>query len=300
MLAQSEHAQSVCESYAEANKETPFARWLQATERDAVSAVDLNVYSVPLSTANILRRILWGRCFASILTSATLAPAGEFKHFFSKLGYGDASQAIQLFGEFNYQDAVFYVPAMTSLPTNSMVHTEEIIDLIPKLLSKKAGSLVLFSSRRQMEDVASALEDSLEILVQGARSKQHLLDAHRVKIDAGEPSVLFGLASFAEGLDLPGPYCEEVIIAKLPFAVPDGPVDQAMGEWIESKGGSSFRDISLPDAALRLMQASGRLLRSEADSGRISLLDRRIVEKSYGKQLLEALPPFSRDIRNAC
>ena len=159
---------------------------------------------------------------------------------------------------------------------------------------------MLFSSRRQMEDVASALEDSLEILVQGARSKQHLLDAHRVKIDAGEPSVLFGLASFAEGLDLPGPYCEEVIIAKLPFAVPDGPVDQAMGEWIESKGGSSFRDISLPDAALRLMQASGRLLRSEADSGRISLLDRRIVEKSYGKQLLEALPPFSRDIRNAC
>jgi ATP-dependent DNA helicase DinG len=102
------------------------------------------------------------------------------------------------------------------------------------------------------------------------------------------------LASFAEGVDLPGNYCRHVIIAKLPFAVPDDPIESALSEWIEARGGNPFMDITVPDASLKLVQACGRLLRTESDTGRISLLDRRIVTKRYGKAILNALPPFTQ------
>jgi ATP-dependent DNA helicase DinG len=108
--------------------------------------------------------------------------------------------------------------------------------------------------------------------------------------------VIFGLASFAEGIDLPGSYCMHVVIAKLPFAVPDDPVEAALAEWIESRGGNPFMEISVPDAALRLVQASGRLLRTEEDTGRITLLDRRVITKAYGRKILDSLPPFRREI----
>jgi ATP-dependent DNA helicase DinG len=90
-----------------------------------------------------------------------------------------------------------------------------------------------------------------------------------------------------------------VIIAKLPFAVPDDPLQAALAEWVESKGGNAFREITLPDAALRLIQACGRLLRHENDRGRVTILDRRLVSKSYGRQLLASLPPFKQIIERA-
>ena len=295
-LAQVDNALAVCDSYANCSTDDPYARWLLESDTSATARADVSVFSVPLSTASILKRILWKRCFSAVVTSATLAPAGNFKHFFSKLGHGDEVRSIQLLGEFNYADAVFYVPQMQSSATNAILHTEELIELIPNLVDSTGGSLVLFSSRKQMMDVAQELEAALDVLVQGERSKQKLLDLHRERVDKGGRSVLFGLASFAEGLDLPGDYCKEVVIAKLPFSVPDGPVDKAMAEWVESRGGNPFYDISLPDAAIRLMQSSGRLLRKDSDEGRITLLDRRIVAKSYGKQLLAALPPYRLEV----
>jgi len=86
-----------------------------------------------------------------------------------------------------------------------------------------------------------------------------------------------------------------VIIAKLPFAVPDDPVQEARAEWIQAGGGNAFRTLSLADACLRLVQACGRLLRTDEDSGRITILDRRLISKSYGRELLAALPPFGRE-----
>jgi len=107
---------------------------------------------------------------------------------------------------------------------------------------------------------------------------------------------LMGLASFSEGLDLPDDYCRHVIIAKLPFAVPDDPVDQAIAEWAEARGRNAFYDISVPDAALKLIQACGRLIRHEHDYGRITMLDKRIVTQRYGKALLESLPPYKLEL----
>lgn len=300
LLERVDNALSVCESYAvagEVNQKEPYARWLALADTSGGATLDVHVHSVPLSTAAILRRILWSKCFAAIVTSATLAPAGRLNHIYEKLGQGNDRSSILLLGEFNYPGTVFSVPKMQSQPNQVSLHTEEVAELIPCLLSEAAGSLVLFSSRRQMEDVAELLsEEGLDILVQGTRSKQALIQLHKERIDEDQQSVLFGLASFAEGLDLPGDYCKTVIISKLPFAVPDGPVDKALSEWIESRGGNSFRDISLPDAAVKLMQATGRLLRKEDDSGSICLLDRRVVEKSYGKQLLASLPPFTFEL----
>jgi ATP-dependent DNA helicase DinG len=87
-----------------------------------------------------------------------------------------------------------------------------------------------------------------------------------------------------------------VVIAKIPFAVPDDPVEAALAEWIEARGGNPFMEIAVPDASLRLVQACGRLLRTEADRGIITLLDRRVVTQRYGKSILNALPPFRREI----
>jgi ATP-dependent DNA helicase DinG len=149
-----------------------------------------------------------------------------------------------------------------------------------------------------MEQVFAALplEWQQRILMQDTLSKQEILNRHRECIDAGKGSVIFGLASFSEGVDLPGDYCRHVVIAKIPFAVPDEPVEAALAEWIEARGGNPFMEISVPDAALKLVQASGRLLRTESDRGRITLLDRRIVSKQYGRAILDSLPPFRRDI----
>jgi ATP-dependent DNA helicase DinG len=184
-------------------------------------------------------------------------------------------------------------------PGDAEAHTQAIGELLPTLIDPDAGSLVLFSSRRQMLAVYELLSSELTrlTLVQGEFSKQEILRRHRVAIDAGDGAVIFGLASFAEGVDLPGKYCTHVIIAKIPFAVPDSPVESALSEWVDSNGGNAFMEISVPDAALRIVQASGRLLRSEDDLGRVSLLDRRIVTRRYGRAILDSLPPFKRDIQ---
>jgi ATP-dependent DNA helicase DinG len=156
---------------------------------------------------------------------------------------------------------------------------------------------VLFTSWRQFFAVIDALPSDLraECLLQGEISKAELLNQHRERIDAGKRSYLMGLASFAEGVDLPGDYCQQVIIAKIPFSVPDDPVGATQQEWVEAKGGNAFYELMLPHAALRLTQAAGRLLRTEQDSGVVTILDVRLTTKAYGRKLIAALPPFRWD-----
>ena len=108
--------------------------------------------------------------------------------------------------------------------------------------------------------------------------------------------MIMGLASFAEGIDLPGAYCDHVVIAKLPFSVPDNPREAAHAELLEQLGRNPFMEISVPDAALRLVQASGRLLRTEDDQGQITLLDRRVLTRKYGRAILDSLPGYQFDL----
>lgn len=285
-------------SRAAAVEDPPQGRWISMLE-GAGGNIDFEVSSSPIIAAGTLGSFLWNRCFAAVVTSATLAALGTFDRFALRAGTPSHTRYVRVPSPFNYAEAgELVVPAMDCDPSQVEQHTEAVIRLLPGLLRPGEGSLVLFASRRQMEDVFEGLESDWQqrILVQGNYSKQELLRLHRQAVDGGEASVIFGLASFAEGIDLPGVYCQHVVIAKIPFAVPDQPVESALAEWIKSRGGNPFMDIAVPDAAVKLVQASGRLLRTEADSGQITLLDRRIVTRRYGKAMLDSLPPFRRSL----
>lgn len=170
--------------------------------------------------------------------------------------------------------------------------------MLERLIDQREGTLVLFASAWQLEAVYERLPTSLQdfILRQGNLPKAVILERHRQRIEQGEGSAIFGLASFTEGVDLPGALCRHVIVTKIPFAVPDSPVDATLSDWLESRGRNPFLEITVPDASLKLVQACGRLIRSEEDTGRVTLLDRRLLTRSYGRQLLDALPPFRRRI----
>jgi ATP-dependent DNA helicase DinG len=276
----------------------PRARWL--TPVDQSGSVDLEVCSSPILAAKTLEYSLWEKVCGAVVTSATLTALGNFQRFQMRAGTPMDASYNQVPSPFNFQQATLEIPLGTVEATNADTHTLAIIDQLPRLVNISEGTLVLFSSRKQMLDVYEALPASLRdcILLQGDSSKQEMLEQHKKHIDAGEGSVLFGLASFTEGVDLPGKYCTHVIIAKLPFAVPDDPIEAALSEWVEARGGNAFMEITVPDASLKLIQACGRLLRTETDTGKISLLDRRILTKRYGKAILNSLPPFTQIVHS--
>jgi ATP-dependent DNA helicase DinG len=273
----------------------PRARWINIREGSG----DLQVNSSPIMVDRILQDTLWDRCFGAVITSATLSVGTDFSRFQRQAGISSDNHFSALPSPFDYQNqARLYIPPLRADPKDPVAHTQAVIEILPGLLENELGALVLFSSWKQMFSVLEGLETRFRerVLPQGDLSKIELLRRHKSRIDAGEASVIFGLASFSEGIDLPGRYCDHVVIVKIPFSVPDDPVGATLGEWIDQQGGNAFREISIPDAILRLVQASGRLLRTEHDSGVVSLLDRRVVTQWYGQLILGALPPFRRDI----
>jgi ATP-dependent DNA helicase DinG len=276
------------------------ARWVNRIGFESGS--DSELVSVPLAAGALLQEVLWSRCFGAICTSATLTALGRFDRFVESTGIPADAYLSRIASPFRYPDiATFRVPVMRSDPRDATAHTDEVVALLPDLLRMERSALVLFSSWRQLHEVVARMPTDLVPLlrVQGTGAKQALLDAHRSRIDAGEPSYIVGVASFAEGVDLPDDYCRHVIIAKLPFTVPDDPLDRALAEWVEARGRNPFFEIALPDASVRLVQACGRLIRHELDHGRITLLDRRIITQRYGRSLLASLPPFRQELPGA-
>ncbi|WP_053979577.1 ATP-dependent DNA helicase DinG [Marinagarivorans algicola] len=297
--SRAEAAQKLFDSFAHstADPKWPMARWV--TLVDQGEAVDFELVSSPVLASHTLTERLWEPCYSAIATSATLTALGSFDRFSMRGGVPSDATFEIVPSPFDYPNhAVLRIPKEAVEAQNAALHTQNMIELLPKILDLKQGSLVLFSSRRQMLQVYEAVPQALQkvILMQGAASKQALLTDHRAAIDAGQGSVLFGLASFAEGVDLPGGYCEHVVIAKIPFAVPDDPIEAAMAEWIGQQGGNAFMQMSVPDAAVKLVQACGRLLRTESDTGVVTILDKRLLTKRYGQAILEALPPFKREL----
>ncbi len=275
------------------NSEPPLARWVARDE----GSDDIRVCASPITAQSLLQDHLWERCYGAVLTSATLCSLGSFERLRRDCGLPENTLCETVAGAFDYaQAAVLAVPAGVEA-SDVANHTAAVVAALPQLCAMGLGTLVLFASRRQLQDVAERLEPDLRarLLIQGELTVAEIVSRHRQRVDAGDPSVIFGLASFAEGMDLPGTYCEHVIIAKLPFAVPDDPLQEALAEWVESRGGNAFREVTLPDASLKLVQASGRLLRTEEDRGRVTILDRRLLSKGYGRQLLADLPPFRRE-----
>jgi len=288
-------------NYANASSEdksnsSPQARWVNIFPSGGQPSYELRCS--PVLAAEILQQHLWNEAAAVIATSATMTALNSFERFILHSGVPRNASFKVVPSPFDYARAELVVPAMDCDPSQTEAHTAALVEKLPQWLEADAGSLVLFSSRRQLMDVYEGLPTSWQgkVLLQGDYSKAEIIRRHREAVDSGAASIIFGLASFAEGVDLPGNYCTHVVIAKIPFAVPDNPLESALGEWIESQGRNSFMDISVPDASLRLVQASGRLLRTEQDEGRVTIADRRLVTRRYGRALLDALPPFRRRI----
>lgn len=298
MLGRAEGALALWREYAvDAEDEVPpKARWITLLNSGGQFGFDLRCS--PVLASDILQDCLWSRAAGVIVTSATITALNSFERFMLHSGAPAEANYKMVASPFDYESATFTVPPMDCDPGDASAHTAAIVKLLPEVVDEREGTLVLFSSRHQMLEVFQGLSGRVgePILMQGDYSKQEILKRHRVAIDEGRGSIIFGLASFAEGVDLPGDYCRHVVIAKIPFAVPDSPLEAALAEWVEAQGRNAFMEISVPDAALRLVQASGRLLRTEQDTGRVTLLDRRILTKRYGSAIMDSLPPFKRQL----
>lgn len=296
MLARAEQMSEALSWLAadEAEGELPIARWLNKTPY--ADDWDIIISASPISVAGQLRQILWQPCYGAVVTSATLTALNSFNSLKWEAGIPDWASYERVASPFNYaENGQLEVANLKSNP-KSEDFEKDVHDWLGRNISLEQGSLVLFSSRVQLEAARDHFLDGWydQLLSQGYLPKAEIVRRHKERIDEGKGSVIFGLASFAEGIDLPGEYVTHVVIVKIPFAVPDDPIQAAISEWMETRGRNPFMELTLPAASIRLIQACGRLIRKETDTGKVSILDTRLTTQRYGRLLLDSLPPFKR------
>ena len=297
-LARSESWLALMARYAEPDKEDNYyARWMRKNTR----AKGIELFAAPIEVGPQLGEILWHRAAGAVLTSATLSIKGDFSAMHKSLGVPDDAKGVSIASPFNYaQIAKLELCKNAPNPRNDAEYEAYILELLGEIIEPDKGTLILFSSVKQLEQVYENLEASWKkgVLVQGLIPRMEIVKKHKSKIDKGQGSIIFGLRSFAEGIDLPGDYCTHLIITRIPFAVPDDPIEATISERITADGGNSFRQLSLPNAAIGLIQSVGRLIRSENDHGTVTIVDPRLVNSGYGKYLLSSLPPFEVVLRD--
>lgn len=262
--------------------------WVEKSERDSLS---LN--AAPVDVAELLRPVFFERDRPAVFTSATLGVGDRDLSYFRNRVGAEEVEAIQIGSPFRYEEQMT-IHLVRSMPLpNERGYEEALEKWIAHFVKKSKGSaFVLFTSYSLMQRIAAEMagffaKEKIQLLVQGSgQSRGQLIGEFKEDTD----SVLFGTDSFWTGVDVPGEALTNVIITRLPFAVPDHPLTQARLEWIEEKGGNAFMEYSVPEAILKLRQGVGRLIRSGEDEGMVVLLDNRVLSKRYGKMFLEALP----------
>ncbi|WXU00709.1 MAG: ATP-dependent DNA helicase DinG [Catillopecten margaritatus gill symbiont] len=273
---------------------SPCSRWISKSIANKKTNYTLNSAQTDISTN--LDTLIWSKVAGCVLTSATLSSLGSFDRLNKQLGLLKAeNQYLRLPSPFSFEKVDFIVAKFNANPTQIYEHTQEVASQLLKRIDSNEGTLVLFASNKQMQMVADLVEQKLEphLLVQGEYSKKLILEKHLNLRKQGQGSVIFGLDSFSEGVDLKGDNLTHVIIAKLRFSVPNSPIDKTLADYLQSQNRNPFMEVSLPDASLKLIQACGRLIRTETDTGKITIFDNRLVTKFYGKQLLNALPDYN-------
>lgn len=281
----------------------PNAKWF-TLETDGEYIV-VKAHASPILPGATLRHHLWSQVRGAVLTSATLTSCGQFDFFLREAGLHDdaAVTTLEVPSPFDYaRQGTLVARETVADPKEAARFTQEMVDALLGDLSRvQAGALVLFTSREQMRLAVDALSTAMrsQVLVQTAMPRALLLARHRDAVEMGEPSIIFGMQSFGEGLDLPGALCESLFITKLPFAPPDDPVGEARAEWLRSSGRNPFNELVVPATAIRLAQWVGRAIRTEEDQAHVYCYDRRLVNTSYGQQLLKGLPPFALQRRPA-
>ena len=283
--------------------DAPVAKWF--TYEVVGDFIVVKAHASPILPGATLRTHLWSAVRGAVVTSATLTSCGQFDFFLRESGLqGDpAAVTLSVDSPFDFAAQGRFIAAATDAdPKDAARFNAEVAQaLIRDLREVRHGALALFTSREQLRVAVEALPGDLRdvVLVQTEWPRATLMARHRERVQAGEASVIFGMQSFGEGLDLPGELCESVFIAKLPFAPPDDPVGEARAEWLRAVGRDPFSELVVPATAIRLAQWAGRAIRTEEDQAHVYCYDKRLTRTSYGQRLLKGLPPFTLERRGA-
>ncbi|HEX2852784.1 MAG TPA: helicase C-terminal domain-containing protein [Opitutaceae bacterium] len=264
-------------------------------ERGGRKQTIVTLRSAPIDVAPQLRKHLFGCGTSVVCTSATLAMGGAIEPFAARIGADDA-RAVVVKSPFDFERNMrVYIAADVPLP--SPQEAKLALDVLADYVGfctglVSGGSLVLFTSYTDMRAVAATLEPVFRdagrpFLMQGADlSRTELAQQMRELKNA----VLFGTDSFWTGVDVPGAALSQVIITRLPFDPPTHPITEAKCDHIRDQGGNPFNDLTLPDALIKFRQGVGRLIRTQTDRGLVTILDSRVLAKSYGRLFLDSLP----------
>jgi len=272
-----------------------------------VSRTGLSFHQAPMDAAKAMQEALGERPRSLVLTSASLAMAGDLQHVAGRLGL-KAAHTLCIDSPFHYaEQARLYVPRGCGDPNHPEFAALMAEHIWPLILHNRGRAFILCTSLRMVAALHQALLGleatsgsaalPIEWLIQGAMSKALML--HRFQ--QGRAPVLIGSSSFWEGVDVVGDQLSLVVIDKLPFAPPDEPLLKARIRRAKANGEDVFGQWQLPQAAMSLKQGAGRLIRSENDIGLLVVCDERLVTRSYGKLLLRSLPgfPLIRDAMDA-
>lgn len=259
-------------------------KWVELSDADE----NISLAAAPVQVNTVIAEGLVQRCRSAIFTSATLRTGAGFDFMRERLGLWDVA-TMTVESPFDYEaNALLLLP--TDVPAPNQPHYQRAVEqaIIAAAAAAQGRTLVLFTSHAQLRTTAEAIRAPLDelnitVLQHGTGSRTRLLREYR----AAERAVLLGTRSFWEGIDLPGDELTCLLIARLPFAVPDDPLVAARTAGLED----AFNDYTLPDAVLRFRQGFGRLIRRANDRGVIGVLDSRIWQRSYGRAFLETLPP---------
>ncbi len=265
--------------------DSKFVYWLEV--RPNGDYLFLNI--APLRVGPLLEEYLWHEKSSIVLTSATLTANGRFDYLRSTLNADEADELL-LGSPFDYENsALIYIPNDIAEPHTPSYQSQVEKAIVQSCLASGGRTLVLFTSYAQLRRTAQVIAPVLarhDILTyeqgEGA-SPSTLLESFK----SSERAVLLGTRSFWEGVDVPGEALSVVMIAKLPFDVPNDPLIEARAETYENP----FEEYHLPEAILKFRQGFGRLIRTASDRGVVVILDRRILSKKYGRLFLESLPP---------